>query len=79
MLRKATLAGARPVLQLGGMMRVTGWKRAVLTWSLPGFLFVFWTACNLVPRADAIYKKYAEIFPDETARYKPKRIIPFLY
>ena len=52
---------------------------AVLTWSLPGFLFVFWTACNLVPRADAIYKKYAEIFPDETARYKPKRIIPFLY
>ncbi|EPF30297.1 hypothetical protein HMPREF9194_00612 [Treponema maltophilum ATCC 51939] len=52
---------------------------AVLTWSSAGFLFVFWTACNLVPRSDAIYKKYAETFPDEVARYKPKRIIPFLY
>ena len=52
---------------------------AVLTWSSAGFLFVFWTACNLVPRSDAIYKKYAENFPDEVARYKPKRIIPFLY
>ena len=52
---------------------------AVLTWSSAGFLFVFWTACNLVPRSDAIYKKYAETFPDEVSHYKPKRIIPFLY
>ena len=52
---------------------------AVLTWSPAGFLFVFWTACNLVPRSDAIYKKYTEAFPDEVSRYKPKRIIPFLY
>ena len=52
---------------------------AVLTWSSAGFLFVFWTACNLVPRSDTIYKKYAETFPDEVSRYKPKRIIPFLY
>ena len=52
---------------------------AVLTWSSASFLFVFWTACNLVPRSDTIYKKYAETFPDEVARYKPKRIIPFLY
>ena len=52
---------------------------AVLTWSSAGFLFVFWTACNLVPRSDTIYKKYAETFPDEVSHYKPKRIIPFLY
>ena len=52
---------------------------AVLTWSCAGFLFVFWTACNLVPRSHAIYKKYAEAFPDELSRYNPKRIIPFLY
>ena len=52
---------------------------AVLTWSFAGLLFVFWTACNLVPRSHTIYKKYAESFPDELSRYKPKRIIPFLY
>ena len=52
---------------------------AVLTWSSAGFLFLFWTACNLVPRSHALYKKYAQDFPDEVARYKPKRIIPFLY
>ena len=52
---------------------------AVLTWSSAGFLFLFWTACNLVPRSHALYKKYAQDFPDEFARYKPKRIIPFVY
>ena len=52
---------------------------AVLTWSSAGFLFVFWTACNLIPRSDTIYKKYAQDFPEEFARYKPKRIIPFIY
>lgn len=52
---------------------------AVLTWSSAGFLFVFWTACNLVPRSDTIYKKYAQDFPQEFARFRPKRIIPFIY
>lgn len=52
---------------------------AVLTWSPAGALFVFWTACNLVPRSDTIYKKYARDFPKEFAEYRPKRIIPFLY
>ena len=52
---------------------------AVLTWSQAGFLFLFWTACNLVPRSHAIYKKYAKDFSGEVSRYKPKRIIPFLY
>ena len=52
---------------------------AVLTWSYAGCLFVFWTACNLVPRSHAIHKKYAESFPEELSRYNPKRIIPFLY
>ena len=52
---------------------------ALLTWSFAGLLFVFWTACNLVPRSDTIYKKYAQDFPEAFARYKPKRIIPFIY
>ena len=52
---------------------------AVLTWSSAGFLFLFWTACNLVPRSHALYKKYAQDFPEEFARYKPKRIVPFVY
>lgn len=52
---------------------------AVLTWSPAGFLFVFWTACNLIPRSDTIYKKYAQDFPEEFSQYKPKRIIPFIY
>ena len=52
---------------------------AVLTWSSAGFLFVFWTACNLVPRSDTIHKKYARDFPEEFARFRPKRIIPFIY
>ena len=52
---------------------------AILTWSPAGFLFVFWTACNLVPRSDTIHKKYAQDFPQEFAQYRPKRIIPFIY
>lgn len=52
---------------------------AVLTWSSAGLLFVFWTACNLVPRSDTIHKKYAQDFPEDFARYKPKRLIPFIY
>ena len=52
---------------------------AVLTWSLTGALFAIWTFANLVPRANAIYHKYEEMFGQEFIRKKRKRIIPFIY
>ena len=52
---------------------------AILTWSLAGLLFFWFSCCNLVPRSNAIYKKYEEEFPDEFDRKKLKRIIPFIY
>ena len=38
---------------------------AILTWSWSGLVFVLWTAANLIPRANAIYHRYLEWFPDE--------------
>ena len=59
---------------------ITEWLGfAILTWSLAGLLFFWFSCCNLVPRSNAIYKKYAEEFPDEFDRKKLKRIIPFIY
>lgn len=52
---------------------------AILTWSFAGLLFFWFTCCNLVPRANSIYKKYAEEFKDEFDKKKLKRIIPFIY
>ena len=42
------------------------------------WVFVWWTFANLVPRADAIHRRYREEFGDEAVG-KRKRIIPFLY
>lgn len=52
---------------------------AILTWSLSGAIFALWTFANLAPRANAINKKYAEMFGEEFTRRKVKRIIPFIY
>lgn len=52
---------------------------AILTWSLPGAVFALWTFANLAPRADAINKKYAEMFGEEFTKRKVKRMIPFIY
>ena len=53
---------------------------AILTWSLPGAVFALWTIANLVPRANAIYNKYKEIFGEETIKEKKlKRIFPYIY
>ncbi len=57
------------ILQWGGF--------ALLTWSWSGLLFFVWTAANLVPRADAIYRRYREEFGDAVGRRK--RVFPFLY
>ncbi len=52
---------------------------AVLTWSWAGVVFAVWTFANLGPRAARIHKRYLQEFPDEMAKYRPKRIIPFIY
>lgn len=59
---------------------ITEWLGfAILTWSLAGLLFFWFSCCNLVPRANSIYHKYEEEFPDEFDRKKLKRIIPYIY
>lgn len=59
---------------------ITEWLGfALLTWSFAGLLFFWFSCCNLVPRANSIYHKYEEEFPDEFDRKKLKRIIPFIY
>lgn len=52
---------------------------AILTWSLAGLVFFIWTFANLVPRANALYKKYQNEFSEEMASLKLKRVIPFIY
>ena len=59
---------------------ITEWLGfAILTWSTAGLLFFWFSCCNLVPRANSIYHKYEEEFPEEFNRKKLKRIIPFIY
>lgn len=52
---------------------------AVLTWSIPGAIFAFWTYANLAPRAHAIHKRYGQMFGKEFTQLNRKRVIPFLY
>ena len=52
---------------------------AILTWSISGLVFFIWTFANLVPRANAIYKRYQKEFPEEMKNGKLKRVIPFIY
>ena len=54
------------------------WTGFALLCSTPAaWLFVVWTAANLVPRAAAIHKRYREEFGDAVGTRK--RIIPFIY
>ena len=59
---------------LGEIIEWTGY--AILTRSLSGVLFVFWSIANLVPRAFSIYNLYLKEFGTEVL--KKKRIIPFI-
>lgn len=59
---------------LGEMVEWSGF--ALMTWSLPGFAFAFWTAANLVPRALAHHRWYQAAFPDYPAARKA--IVPTL-
>lgn len=59
----------------GEIVEWTGW--AILTWSLSGLVFLWWTVANLIPRANAIWHHYKEEFGDEVG--DRKRVFPFLY
>jgi protein-S-isoprenylcysteine O-methyltransferase Ste14 len=58
----------------GEIMEWIGW--AILTWSLAGLTFAFWTTANLLPRAISHHKWYKEQFEDYPE--KRKALIPFL-
>ena len=52
---------------------------AILSWSLCGLLFAFWTICNLAPRSKALTKKYESEFGDEYRQLHKKNLIPFIW
>ena len=62
---------------LGELMEWLGF--AILTWSISGLVFFIWTFANLVPRANAIYKRYKTEFGPEMEAKKLKRVFPFIY
>ena len=62
---------------LGELLEWLGF--AILTWSLSGLVFFIWTFANLVPRANAIYKRYLKEFPEEMRQRHLKRVFPFIY
>ena len=59
----------------GELLEWGGW--AILTWSLSGLVFFWWTFANLVPRANAIWHRYKQEFGTEMGNRK--RIFPFIY
>ncbi len=61
---------------LGELAEWTGF--ALMAATPAAWVFVWWTAANLVPRADAIHKKYRAEFGDEAVGRR-KRILPFVY
>lgn len=58
----------------GETLEWCGW--ALLTWSMPGLVFAFWTFANLAPRARDHHRWYRDTFPD----YPPDRraFIPYV-
>lgn len=59
----------------GELVEWTGF--AIAAGHVAGWVFVIWTAANLVPRAHAIHKRYREEFGEAVG--SRKRIIPFVY
>ncbi|MDL2296820.1 DUF1295 domain-containing protein [Bacteroidales bacterium OttesenSCG-928-B11] len=52
---------------------------AVLCWSAAGWVFVFWTLANILPRASAVYERYTQFFGKEFTEMKRYKIFPFIY
>lgn len=61
----------------GEVLEWTGY--AILTWSLPGFIFALWTFANLGPRARSLHDRYVREFGDEFTALNRKYIIPFIW
>ncbi len=61
---------------LGELVEWTGF--AILLGNPAAWMFVWWTAANLIPRANAINHRYRKEFGTETVG-KRKRIIPYIY
>lgn len=59
----------------GELLEWTGFAIAAATPA--AWVFVWWTAANLVPRAHAIHKRYRQEFGEAVG--KRKRVIPFIY
>lgn len=59
----------------GELVEWTGF--AIAAGHVAGWVFVIWTAANLVPRAHAIHKRYRQEFGEAVGNRK--RIIPFIY
>lgn len=62
---------------LGEITEWTGY--AILTWSVPGAIFVLWTFSNLGPRAKSLHERYISEFGDEYIKLNRRYIIPFLW
>ncbi len=60
---------------LGELLEWTGFALAAHT--AAAWVFVLWTAANLIPRAAAIHHRYREEFGQAVG--KRKRIIPYIY
>jgi steroid 5-alpha reductase family enzyme len=58
----------------GEIVQWIGW--AMLTWSIAGAVFAFWTIANLAPRALAHHRWYKKTFPEYPA--ERKALIPYI-
>lgn len=61
---------------LGELMEWTGF--AIMLCNPAAWMFVWWTAANLIPRAHAINRKYRQEFGNARVGTR-KRIIPYIY
>ncbi len=62
---------------LGEVIEWSGY--AILTWSLPGLIFLLWTFANLGPRAKSLHNRYVTEFGEEYVKLGRRYIIPFIY
>jgi 3-oxo-5-alpha-steroid 4-dehydrogenase 1 len=52
---------------------------AILSSSISGWVFVFWTMANIIPRSKAVYEKYEQFYGEEFTKLKRYKIFPFIY
>lgn len=52
---------------------------AILTWSLAGAVFAWWTFANLAPRARKINQRYLYEFGNDFKKMNIRSMIPFIY